>query len=124
MSGLLISAIISMILALTFYSLGVWGEKIRGRLELRHLLFFWTGFVFDTAGTMAMGEIAGDWSFNIHSVTGAVALVLMAVHALWATFVQFKGSPEARKGFHRYSLTVWGIWLVPFIGGMIMAMAG
>jgi hypothetical protein len=33
-----------------------------------------------------------------------------------------KGSDEARRGFHRYSLLVWFVWLVPYFGGMYLGM--
>lgn len=122
MSPLLIFAIVSMILALGLYSAGVWGEKLAADLKKHHLILFWLGFFFDTAGTTAMGEIAGEWSFNIHSVTGLVALILMAIHAIWATVVLLKNDQGQKARFHRFSLVVWGLWLIPFVGGMIMAM--
>jgi len=33
------------------------------------------------------------------------------------------GSEEARQGFHRYSLVVWLIWLIPYISGMYLGMS-
>jgi uncharacterized repeat protein (TIGR03987 family) len=38
-------------LALLFYSIGVWSERIQGRLKAWHLAFFWLGLVCDTWGT-------------------------------------------------------------------------
>lgn len=124
MSVLLIVAIIAMVLALTFYSLGVWGEKLSGGLKGKHLAFFWTGFVFDSLGTWSMGEISAGWEFSVHSVTGFLALVLMAIHAVWATVVYARKKPQELVGFHKLSLVVWGIWLLPFFIGMAMAMLG
>jgi uncharacterized repeat protein (TIGR03987 family) len=46
----------------------------------------------------------------------------MLIHAIWATYVVRKGSEKLRKTFHRYSLVVWLIWLIPYFGGMIMGM--
>jgi len=53
-----------------------------------------------------------------HTLTGQIALWLMLSHALWATWVARRGSEELRTGFHRYSIIVWMIWLVPYFGGM------
>ena len=39
----LLFAIVCMILALTCYSIGVWGEKLSGKLKRWHLVFFWIG---------------------------------------------------------------------------------
>jgi uncharacterized repeat protein (TIGR03987 family) len=112
--------------ALVFYSAGVWAERITRYLKGWHVAAFWTGFLFDVSGTWAMGRLSDD-PFNIsdpHTLTGQIALWLMLVHAIWATFVVRKGSDSFRKQFHRYSLIVWLIWLIPYIGGMIMGMSG
>jgi uncharacterized repeat protein (TIGR03987 family) len=119
---LLIVAIVSMLVAGTFYTLGVWGEKRAGKLSPRFLSLFWLGFVFDTTGTTAMSLIAGSFSFNVHGITGALAIVLMLAHALWASIVLARRDEKAMTGFHRYSVVVWAIWLVPFFSGMVLAM--
>ena len=111
--------------ALVFYSIGVWAERIARYLKPWHVASFWSGFVFDVAGTLAMHHLATG-PFNImepHTFTGQVALWLMLIHALWATRVARRGSEEARRGFHRYSLFVWLIWLVPYFGGMYLGMS-
>lgn len=115
-------AIVSMLSALTLYTVGVWGEKLAGLLRKSHLLFFWAGFVFDTLGTTLMGRIAGSFTFNFHGVTGLLAIILMASHALWASAVIFMKQDSLRRVFHRFSLAVWAIWLVPFFTGVILAM--
>jgi uncharacterized repeat protein (TIGR03987 family) len=53
---------------------------------------------------------------------GQIALWLMLAHAIWATYVIKKGSEDIHKHFHRYSLIVWIIWLIPYFGGMWLAM--
>jgi uncharacterized repeat protein (TIGR03987 family) len=87
---------------------------------------FWTGFLFDVSGTWAMGRLSDDPFniFDLHTLTGQIALWLMLAHAIWATFVVRKGSDSFRKQFRRYSLIVWLIWLIPYIGGMMMGMSG
>lgn len=119
---MLATAIVSMISALTLYTGGVWGEKLAGILSGKHLGLFWAGLVFDTLGTTIMGRIAGAFTFNLHGVTGAAAIVLMMVHAAWASVAMGLRQEKGLGNFHRYRLVVWGIWLVPFVSGMIMAM--
>ena len=63
-----------------------------------------------------------DWS-SAHTITGQIALWLMFGHAIWATRVIRGGSDESQRHFHRFSLVVWMIWLVPYIGGMFLGMA-
>ncbi|GJM41528.1 MAG: membrane protein [Ardenticatenaceae bacterium] len=122
MTTTLIAAIIFMVSALTCYTIGVWSEKLAGTLKSWHLAFFWLGFIFDTVGTALMGRIAGSFSINIHSVLGALAILLMLVHALWATIILIRKDEEAAEGFHKFSIIVWVIWLIPFFVGLFIAM--
>ncbi len=111
-------------LALVFYTIGVWAERIVRYLKPWHLVAFWLGFAFDTAGTIAMDLIAPgvDW-FSVHTITGQLALWLMFGHAVWATIVVRRDLTAMRVRFHRYSLLVWAFWLVPYFGGMFLGMS-
>lgn len=115
---LLLYAVIFINLALISYTTGVWSEKIAGSLKPKHLIFFWAGLVFDTIGTMVMKRLNTHHVINIHGVTGAIALWLMFIHAIWATFVIWKKREDELKKFHRLSLIVWTMWLVPYFIGV------
>ncbi len=120
---MLLWAVVSITLALVFYTTGVWAEKIHGSLLPWHTAIFWCGFVFDTLGTTLMGRLASQaFTLNFHSVTGALAIALMLVHAVWATVTLRRGSERQRKNFHRFSVFVWAVWLVPYLSGMIVGM--
>ena len=124
MSPLLIISSTLITLALIFYSLGVWSEKISRYLKTWHVIAFWFGFSFDVSGTLTMTKLAVG-PFNpmaLHTLTGQIALWLMLAHAVWATYVVRRGSEKTRTDFHRYSLIVWLIWLLPYFGGMFMGM--
>ncbi len=125
MSTILIFSTVTITLALIFYSIGVWAERYSHYLKSWHVVTFWIGFTFDVCGTLAMHYISDnpfDLS-NMHTLTGQIALWLMLAHAIWATLVVYKKRTELRKNFHRYSLFVWLIWLVPYIGGMFLGMS-
>jgi uncharacterized repeat protein (TIGR03987 family) len=112
-------------LALVFYSVGVWAERIARRLKGWHVLSFWTGFGFDVAGTLAMHRMA-EGPFNLlepHTLTGQIALWLMLIHAIWASIVLRKRMEAMITRFHKFSLFVWLVWLVPYFGGMYLAMS-
>lgn len=121
---MLVYAIISITLALVFYTIGVWGEKIQGQLRKWHLITFWTGFVFDTLGTTLMSKIATNgFQLNLHGITGLLAIVLMMLHAIWATVVLIKNNESAKLSFHKFSIAVWLIWLIPYISGAVFGMS-
>lgn len=125
MRPLELAAIVLITLALVFYSVGVWAEHLRRYLLPWHVGAFWTGFLFDVTGTGAMELMTPGFNWaSVHTITGQIALWLMLGHAAWATQVVRKQDDELRHRFHRYSLVVWGIWLVPYIGGMILGMRG
>ena len=81
--------------ACILYTIGVWSEKIQGRLKAWHLIVFWLGLFFDTIGTGAMGINAGSLiQFNFHGITGMSAILLMLFHSIWASVVIFKNQRE------------------------------
>ena len=127
MTPLLMKAVIAITLALIFYTIGVWSEHRAKVLRPVHLAFFWLGLIMDTAGTYMMSQIAGasggtagSGLLSAHGITGAVAIILMMIHAVWATAVLVRKDEKAARTFHRFSIAVWAIWLVPFILGMLM----
>jgi uncharacterized repeat protein (TIGR03987 family) len=119
-SSTLFTAILFINLACLFYTIGVWAEKIQHRLKIWHTLLFWMGFASDTIGTTAMSMISGSLiKMNFHGLTGLTAILLMLFHAVWATIVLIRKDEKMILKFHRLSVVVWIIWLVPMITGMI-----
>ena len=111
-------------LALVFYSIGVWAERIQGKLKPWHLVFFYLGLICDTWGTGLMLEFAGGLTADIHGITGLIAIILMAVHALWATVVLIRKDENMINNFHRFSIAVWVIWLIPYFSPMFFTIGG
>lgn len=110
--------------ALVFYSIGVWGERLSDRLKWWHLIFFVLGLICDTWGTGMMFEMVGGMTFDVHGITGVIAIVLMFIHALWALVVLLRNDEKAIVNFHKFSIVVWLIWLIPYFSPMFFAMAG
>jgi len=107
-------------LALVFYSIGVWSERIAGLLKPWHLIFFITGLICDTWGTGLIMEMAGGLSFDLHGISGLLAIILMFIHALWAALVLMRNDENALHNFHKFSLLVWLIWLFPYFSPMVL----
>ena len=126
----LILAIITITLALVFYTWGVFSERHAGRLTRRNLILFWIGLAFDITGTSIMSGMARNTAavssatLSWHGITGAIAILLMLFHAIWATWVLVKGSEKQQRSFHKFSIVVWAIWLIPYVLGMVMGMQG
>lgn len=129
MSPILIAAIITITLALVFYTIGVWSEHHAKILKTWHVVVFYLGLICDTIGTSLMAHIASTGGAQmpatismIHGITGLLAILLMLFHAIWATVVIVKKNKQQMQKFHKFSVIVWTIWLVPYIIGMIVGM--
>jgi uncharacterized repeat protein (TIGR03987 family) len=107
-------------LALLFYSIGVWSERLSGRLKTWHLVFFWLGLICDTWGTGLMFEMVGGLTYDVHGLTGLLAIVLMFTHAIWATAVLLRKDEKLIVSFHKLSVAVWLVWLVPYLSPMVL----
>lgn len=105
--------------ALVFYSVGVWSERFVGELKPWHVVFFWLGLASDTWGTGMMFQMAGGMQFNLHGLSGLLAIVLMLIHAVWATIVLVRRDARWIYRFHRLSVVVWTIWLIPYFSPML-----
>jgi len=123
MSPTLIVATILMTAALAAYSGGVWAERATRYLKPWHVGAFWLGLTFDGAGTYAMSLLSATIAPEpLHAWTGIAAFTVMAMHALWAAGVLRSGSERARTVFHRFSLAVWLLWLMPYVSGLVFGM--
>ena len=123
MSPLLVKAVIAITLALILYTIGVWSEHRAKVLKPVHLVFFWLGLCADTTGTMMMSKLAygtGGGLMSAHGITGMIAIVLMMIHAVWASVVLARRDDKAMHTFHRFSIMVWVIWLIPFVDLSLM----
>jgi uncharacterized repeat protein (TIGR03987 family) len=118
------TATIIITIALLFYSIGVWSERIQGRLKPWHLAFFFLGLISDTWGTGLMLDFAGGLTSDIHGITGLIAIILMLIHAVWAGVVLLRKDEKAIQNFHKFSVVVWFIWLIPYFSPMFFGLAG
>lgn len=126
---MLLSAIILITSALVLYSIGVWSEHLQRVLKWWHAGFFALGLICDASGTYLMTQLAASSevrpggvgaSLNaVMAVTGAAALLLMVIHLGWAVIVLLRNRDGDKKRFHKFSLLVWAIWLVPYVTGAI-----
>jgi uncharacterized repeat protein (TIGR03987 family) len=121
MSPTLTAAVATILTAAIIYSIAVFAEQRSGVLKPWHLALFWLGLIFDTIGTTLMSDIAGGFQLNIHGLLGISAIVLMLVHAGWATIAIVFKQEGVLKKFHSFSSAVWGLWMVSLFSGFAMA---
>jgi uncharacterized repeat protein (TIGR03987 family) len=67
-----------------------------------------------------MSILSGSlFAFTFHGITGNIAIFLMGIHATWATIVLIRNNEKMIRNFHRFSILVWAIWLIPMITGAV-----
>lgn len=129
---MLSGAVVIITLALVFYSVGIWGERLQGILKPWHAVFFGLGLIADATGTFLMTRIAAgrrtdgveaSGLSSVMAVGGTVAIVLMAVHLVWAVVVLVRDRKQEKLTFHRFSIAVWVIWLLSYVVGAASAMS-
>jgi len=120
MSPTLIAAVATILTAAVVYTIAVFAERRSGVLKPWHLALFWIGLVFDTTGTTLMSDIAGGWKLNIHGALGVIAIVLMLVHAGWATYAILSKREDILRNFHTFSTHVWTLWMISLVSGFAL----
>lgn len=120
MTLILIYAVIFFTLALIFYSVGVWNERLSKRLKPWHVNLFLLGVITDAIGTWLMFENLGYIKFTPHTVSGFIAFFLMVFHYFWAAIVLKRNNEKQLINFHKFSIVVWSIWMVSYLSGMVL----
>ncbi len=109
-------------LALILYSIAVWGERCSKRLKAWHLTLLWIGLVFDLTATILVTVRTRAIKFNLHTINGAIALVLMIFLVIWATMVLSRKKEKLIASFYKVSLPIWVLWVISFFTGMLLSM--
>jgi uncharacterized repeat protein (TIGR03987 family) len=126
-----VASLVIINLALVFYSIGVWAERIQRRLKPWHVVFFALGLTADATGTALMVQIAQanlaagvvpSASQDLMAWTGTLAIALMALHLAWAVVTLIRKREVEILRFHTFSVAVWAIWLVPYLAGAVASM--
>ena len=108
---------------LSFIRMAFGVKNYRGGLKNKHIVIFCLGLIFDTLSTIMMSVLSeGNFKLNFHGISGFTAILLMLFHAIWAIVVLRKNDENMKKNFHKFSIVVWLIWLVPYISGMLFGM--
>ena len=106
MADVLGPSIVLITLALISYTTGVWAERWRGTLAWWHIGAFGVGLLCDASGSFLMARMAQSGTVSaemnplltsIMTVTGTLALGLMAVHLVWAIVTMVRGSECAAR---------------------------
>lgn len=70
-----------------------------------------------------MFDYVSGMRYDIHGFSGVLAIALMFIHAIWATVVLVRKDEKMIANFHKFSIAVWLIWLIPYLSPVALRMA-
>jgi uncharacterized repeat protein (TIGR03987 family) len=85
MSNMILLSVVLITLALVLYSIAVWMNCRAGRLTAAMTIVFWIAIVCDATATRLMGLRAETIRWDLHTISGYLALALMIGLAAWGT---------------------------------------
>ena len=116
-SGDMIVALVMLVAALVFYSIGVWTEHVRGKVRFTDLLFILIGLVCQAVATGFLHGInsISELVDESHLLLGILCILIILFHVFWAMWALTTiKKPDARAKFNRFSIFIWCIWLIPY----------
>ena len=105
------------VVALVLYSFVILQHRFKHKLHPWMVWLFGIGLAADISGTVFLCIVAADsWKFSLHTISGFVSLVIMALHFSWAVLAKTVHG-KFENYFNRFSFRAWLIWLVAFFSG-------
>ena len=116
----LVGGIFVLSITLILYTVGVWAEWFRKKLQFWHVACMLVALIADAAGTGLMEQMAesAHLHYEAHTMAGIVAILILFVHCAWAIGTYVSNSMNQRIYYTKFSRLVWLIWLVPYILGV------
>lgn len=123
MPTLILVSVVSITAALVFYTVAVWMNFFAKELRPLHVGLFVCGMITDVAATSMMAaSIEGRVTWDLHTISGYTALVLMLLVTSAGLFATFRKHAWLLGNFHRISIPVWCVWMVSWITGVVLGL--
>ena len=120
MSNLILFSVVLITLALVLYSTAVWRNWRARHLSAGILGIFWVAVACDALATKLMGARVETIRWDLHTITGYLALALMATLAAWGTLALVAHREAWLARFHRVALPLWFVWVGSYLSGVYL----
>ncbi|MDD4333092.1 MAG: hypothetical protein PHT51_03190 [Patescibacteria group bacterium] len=114
---MLCAAITLVILAYALYTVSIFSEQKRKKIEPWMVVVFGIAISCDFSGTISMALLAGKIRLNLHSICGYSAMIIMAAHFVLSVIALIRRG-EAERIFSKYSPFAWAVWSLAFLTGI------
>lgn len=118
------TAVLTVTLALTLYTIGTLQQQRSRRSTSAVRAWLTVGVVFDVLATVLMIIASKSVAPTLHGVIGYSALALMVTDTtlLWR-HARARGEAEVSKGLHLFSRAAYGYWVLAYVTGGLLVMA-
>ncbi len=120
MSNLILLSVVLITLALILYSVAVWLNRRSRQLTMANIGIFWVAVGCDALATRFMGARVETIRWDLHTISGYLALALMAALTLWGTAALLRRRDDWIALFHQLALPIWVIWVGSYITGVYL----
>ncbi len=122
MNSILIKAVITVTIALLFYSLGVFIEQRTGQVSKKVLIFMTIGVILDMSSTALMIIGSRKIPITVHGFIGYSALIAMLIDTIliWR-FWRKNGISHVSRSLNIYTRLAYAWWVIAYIAGAIIA---
>lgn len=120
MSNLILLSVVLITLALALYTTGVWLNWRSRRLTGAYLAIFWCAVTADALATRLMGARVETIRWDLHTISGYLALALMAGLTVWGTLALVRRRQDWIARFHSVALPIWVVWVGSYVTGVYL----
>ncbi len=120
MSNLILMSVVLITLALVLYSTAVWLNWRSRRLTAAYIVIFWCAVAADALATRLMGARIETIRWDLHTISGYLALALMAALTLWGTLALVTRRDTWLAAFHKVAVPIWILWVGSYITGVYL----
>jgi len=120
----IIIGLLALVVALTMYSIAIWGAFRAKTIVKGTVTFLWIGFAFDVLATAMMAIAAGGLDLSplsdlLHTVIALLVMVFMFAIAVLGGRALAAGDEATKALLARWMVAPWLLWVVVFVWGML-----
>ena len=107
--------------ALLAYSIGVFFEQKRGRIDAQVVRFLCIGLTLDITATICMIIGSPNGPITLHGLIGYSALAVMFVDTVWVLRLWRAGTQQSTPAkLHLYTRIAYSWWVVAYFAGIAL----
>jgi len=93
-----------------------------GVLTIKQLFVLLAGISLDFLGTAMMYTLSEEVKYDLHTISGYLAITLMITMAVYALFAVVKKNQSMLTNFGKYFLPILIVWTISYATGIVVGL--